>query len=138
MSAYPEASTTLGLQRSRSLDRREFGRLGRLGRWTAEHVRTVVVVWIAVAVPLGAYAPRAEKALSGRRRDRRAGPVGVAVDSEHARRSGRAGPAGASSVRGGTRSRGRRSGPAHQRDARSGWQAGRTKRDPASSMKEPS
>ena len=45
---------------------REVGPIGRLGRWTADHVRTVVVVvWVVVAVALGAFAPRAEHALSG-------------------------------------------------------------------------
>jgi putative drug exporter of the RND superfamily len=41
------------------------GPLGRLGRWTAAHVRVVVVAWIAVALGLGAVAPRVEHALSG-------------------------------------------------------------------------
>ena len=65
MSAYPEASSTITLQRSRSLDGVEFGPLGRLGRWAAGHVRAVALAWVAVAVLLGAFAPRAEKALSG-------------------------------------------------------------------------
>jgi RND superfamily putative drug exporter len=38
---------------------------GRLGRWTADHVRVVVVAWAVVAIVLGALAPRAEHALSG-------------------------------------------------------------------------
>jgi putative drug exporter of the RND superfamily len=41
------------------------GSLGRLGRWAAIHRRTVVLVWVAVAVCLGVLAPRAEHALSG-------------------------------------------------------------------------
>ena len=41
------------------------GPLGRLGRWTAEHVRTVVLAWAVAAVGLGALAPLAEHALSG-------------------------------------------------------------------------
>ena len=41
------------------------GPVGRLGRWTATHVRAVVLVWIALAVALGALAPRVEHALSG-------------------------------------------------------------------------
>jgi RND superfamily putative drug exporter len=41
------------------------GPLGRLGAWTADHFRTVLVAWIVIAVGLGALAPRAEKALSG-------------------------------------------------------------------------
>ena len=41
------------------------GPIGRLGRWTATHVRLVVVVWALVAAGLGALAPWAEHALSG-------------------------------------------------------------------------
>ena len=41
------------------------GPIGRLGRWTADHVRLVVVAWVAIAVGLGAFAPWAEHALSG-------------------------------------------------------------------------
>jgi putative drug exporter of the RND superfamily len=41
------------------------GPLGRLGRWTAEHVRAVAIAWAVVAVALGALAPKVESALSG-------------------------------------------------------------------------
>jgi RND superfamily putative drug exporter len=41
------------------------GPVGRLGRWTATHFRIVLAAWILVAVGLGAFAPRAEHALSG-------------------------------------------------------------------------
>ena len=41
------------------------GPIGRLGRWTADHVRLVVVAWAVVALGLGVLAPRAEQALSG-------------------------------------------------------------------------
>jgi putative drug exporter of the RND superfamily len=41
------------------------GPLGRLGRWTTDHVRTVAIVWAIVAVGLGVFAPRVETALSG-------------------------------------------------------------------------
>ena len=41
------------------------GPIGRLGGWTAGHVRAVVVAWVVVAVGLGVLAPRAEHALSG-------------------------------------------------------------------------
>ena len=44
---------------------RTSGRLGRLGRWSATHRRAVVLTWVAIAVGLGALAPRAEHALSG-------------------------------------------------------------------------
>src|SRR5829696_2072405 len=43
----------------------QLGALGRLGRWTAGHFRLVAAAWIAVALVLGALAPRAEQALSG-------------------------------------------------------------------------
>jgi RND superfamily putative drug exporter len=41
------------------------GPIGRLGRWTATHVRLVAVVWAIVAVGLGVFAPKVEHALSG-------------------------------------------------------------------------
>ncbi|HEU4451058.1 MAG TPA: MMPL family transporter [Gaiellaceae bacterium] len=41
------------------------GPIGRLGRWTAGHVRLVAIAWVVVAVGLGFFAPRAEHALSG-------------------------------------------------------------------------
>jgi RND superfamily putative drug exporter len=41
------------------------GPIGRLGRWTAGHVRLVVIAWAVLAVGLGALAPKAERALSG-------------------------------------------------------------------------
>jgi RND superfamily putative drug exporter len=41
------------------------GPIGRLGAWTASHVRLVVVAWAVIAVGLGIFAPRAEHALSG-------------------------------------------------------------------------
>ncbi len=39
--------------------------MGRLGRYTATHFRVVLAVWAVVAVGLGLFAPRVEKALSG-------------------------------------------------------------------------
>ncbi len=42
-----------------------YGPLGRLGRYTATHFRLVLVVWAVIAVSLGAFAPRVEKALAG-------------------------------------------------------------------------
>jgi RND superfamily putative drug exporter len=44
---------------------REVGPLGRLGRWTAGHVRTVALAWVVAALVLGALAPQVEQALSG-------------------------------------------------------------------------
>jgi RND superfamily putative drug exporter len=41
------------------------GPIGRLGRWSATHVRWVLTGWLVVALALGALAPRAEHALSG-------------------------------------------------------------------------
>ncbi len=44
---------------------RHVGPIGRLGRWTADHVRTVAIAWAVVAVALGVFAPKVETALSG-------------------------------------------------------------------------
>src|SRR3954469_726062 len=41
------------------------GTIGRVGRWTATHVSTVVAIWVVVALGLGLLAPRVETALSG-------------------------------------------------------------------------
>ena len=41
------------------------GPLGRLGRWTADHVRLVAIAWVVIAVAFGVFAPRVETALSG-------------------------------------------------------------------------
>ena len=41
------------------------GPIGRLGRWSATHVRVVVVAWAIVVIGLGVLAPRVETALSG-------------------------------------------------------------------------
>jgi RND superfamily putative drug exporter len=46
-------------------DAASYGPLGRLGRWTAGHFRFVLVAWLIVAVGLGIFAPRAQKALAG-------------------------------------------------------------------------
>lgn len=42
-----------------------YGPIGRLGRWTATHLKLVAIAWVVVAVGLGALAPRVETALSG-------------------------------------------------------------------------
>jgi putative drug exporter of the RND superfamily len=42
-----------------------YGPIGRLGRYTATHFRTVAIAWALVAVVLGVLAPRVETALSG-------------------------------------------------------------------------
>lgn len=41
------------------------GPIGRLGRYTAAHFRTVLTGWLLVALVLGFFAPRVETALSG-------------------------------------------------------------------------
>jgi putative drug exporter of the RND superfamily len=41
------------------------GVFGRLGRWSAQHRRTIFVTWAALIIALGALAPRVEHALSG-------------------------------------------------------------------------
>ena len=43
----------------------EVGPLGRLGGWTADHVRAVAIAWALVALVLAAFAPKVETALSG-------------------------------------------------------------------------
>jgi RND superfamily putative drug exporter len=42
-----------------------YGPIGRLGRYTATHVRSVAIAWAIVAIALGFFAPRVEHALSG-------------------------------------------------------------------------
>jgi RND superfamily putative drug exporter len=42
-----------------------YGPIGRLGRYTATHFRTVAIAWAIVAVGLGVFAPKVETALSG-------------------------------------------------------------------------
>jgi RND superfamily putative drug exporter len=42
-----------------------YGPIGRLGRYTATHFRTVAIGWLLVAVALGVFAPKVETALSG-------------------------------------------------------------------------
>ena len=41
------------------------GPIGRLGAWTADHIRAVALAWAVVALALGAFAPKVETALSG-------------------------------------------------------------------------
>src|SRR6266545_4604206 len=41
------------------------GPLGKLGRWTADHVRAVALAWAVLALALGLFAPKVESALSG-------------------------------------------------------------------------
>jgi len=43
----------------------KYGPIGRLGHYTATHFRTVAIAWALVAVVLGFFAPKVEKALSG-------------------------------------------------------------------------
>ena len=46
-------------------DRVHVGPIGRLGYYTASHFRLVASAWLIVALVLGFFAPRVEKALSG-------------------------------------------------------------------------
>src|SRR5690606_11793703 len=41
------------------------GPLGRLGRWSARHLRPVALVWAVVVIVLGAFAPQVHSTLSG-------------------------------------------------------------------------
>lgn len=41
------------------------GLLGRLGRWTATHLRAVLLLWLLVVAVFGAFAPQVQSALSG-------------------------------------------------------------------------
>jgi len=41
------------------------GPVGRLGHWTATHVRAVAAAWLVVALGFGVFAPKVEHALSG-------------------------------------------------------------------------
>ena len=45
--------------------RTALGPVGRVGRYTATHFRQVLAAWVLVALVLGFFAPRVEKALSG-------------------------------------------------------------------------
>lgn len=42
-----------------------YGKLGRLGLWTAGHFRIVLVVWAVIALGFGVFAPKAQHALAG-------------------------------------------------------------------------
>ena len=44
---------------------RRSGPVGRLGRWAADHRRTVFASWALLTVGLGLFAPKVEHALSG-------------------------------------------------------------------------
>lgn len=41
------------------------GPIGRLGRWTADHIRVVGIAWAIIAVGFGVFAPKVESSLSG-------------------------------------------------------------------------
>jgi RND superfamily putative drug exporter len=43
----------------------QVGPIGRLGRWTTDHVRAVALAWAVLAIGLAVFAPRVESALSG-------------------------------------------------------------------------
>jgi RND superfamily putative drug exporter len=50
---------------SSSTSSSSYGPVGRLGRWTATHFKLVALVWAAIALGLGFFAPKVENALSG-------------------------------------------------------------------------
>jgi RND superfamily putative drug exporter len=50
---------------SDSRHNRDWGPLGRLGRWAATHRRTVALSWLVVGGVLAVFAPKVETALSG-------------------------------------------------------------------------
>ena len=58
-------ATTAPPQAPVSVQPIKVGPLGRLGGWTAGHVRAVSIAWLLVAVALAAFAPKVETALSG-------------------------------------------------------------------------
>ena len=43
----------------------DLGPIGRLGRYTATHFRVIAIAWLGLALVLGFFAPKVEKALSG-------------------------------------------------------------------------
>ncbi|MFF1905953.1 hypothetical protein [Kitasatospora sp. NPDC058218] len=56
------------------------GLLGRLGIWSVQHVKAVVIGWLVVVAGLGAFAPQVTSALSGPLPPKEMGIVlGVAV-----------------------------------------------------------
>ena len=63
----------------------DVGPIGRLGRYTATHFRTVLVGWLVVAVGLGFFAPRVETALSGRRLGSERVAVGAGAQAHRTR-----------------------------------------------------
>ncbi|HEX4699087.1 MAG TPA: MMPL family transporter [Actinomycetes bacterium] len=65
MTATVPAPSTTSATRRQPAAAEAAGPLGRLGRWTVDHSRAVVLAWALVAVALGAFAPRAEHALAG-------------------------------------------------------------------------
>jgi len=42
-----------------------YGPIGRLGHWTATHLKLVAIAWAVIAISLGVFAPKVEHALSG-------------------------------------------------------------------------
>jgi RND superfamily putative drug exporter len=60
------STATTASPASRTVERRTaLGPIGRLGGWTADHVRAVAIAWLIVAVGLAVFAPKVETALSG-------------------------------------------------------------------------
>ncbi len=64
--ATPPGGLTAGRPVERPVQRiARVGPIGRLGRYTATHFRTVLIGWLVLALGLGFFAPRVETALSG-------------------------------------------------------------------------
>ena len=61
----PTVTTIAATQRVALGHPQAVGPLGRLGRWTAEHVRAVALAWAVIALALAVFAPKVETALSG-------------------------------------------------------------------------
>jgi len=60
-----EHGAATGLDKGRPPEPPPGGRLARLGRWTATHLRVVLVVWGVVLLVFGVFAPRVESKLAG-------------------------------------------------------------------------
>jgi len=62
---HAQPATTAPPRRGDHPFRRRGAPLARLGKWTATHFRTVVLLWLVVVAAFAVFAPRAERALAG-------------------------------------------------------------------------
>jgi RND superfamily putative drug exporter len=65
MTAAAPDRTAVGTGYDNAAPESSYGPLGRLGWWTSEHFRVVLLAWVVVAVGFGFFAPKAEHALAG-------------------------------------------------------------------------